>query len=255
MFLYPYTINQDFLTLTVGGEETGQPLKNLYDADWNTFFQNDTADEDVTIDIDFTENRDTDYLTLGKHNYTDTSTGIKLSWDSNQDGNYSALTYLIGSGGAFHDYTTADGEIWIETFSSVTKRYYRLELESRAALKRFIGVMSLGAVKDVNNYNLGNQRGDIYHNADTVSPGGIVRVISNWGGKQEINISYDDIPQADLDAWLKVADNANGDVYPFFIKDYEDTEYYVRFTESGVNFRKIEHELYAMSTKLIQENV
>ena len=143
LLVFPHGVSAGMVSITVGGEQSGYPIENMEDRDYNTQWMNDTAAETVTLDIDYGENITPDYLILGNHNYTNPARGIKFCLDANNNGAYSSLTYLVGSAAAYHDYTGLDLGIWLETFTNSTAcRYFRLILEGTSAVKVALGFRS-----------------------------------------------------------------------------------------------------------------
>jgi len=144
--IYHQSIDGASLTLNTITEDADFPLTNLQDRDENTLMKAGNANTSGYIEIDLGSARAVDTLILGNHNYTNTGVGIQLYYATTDDGAFGDNIYAIGSAGTYEDYTSGDADRWFETFSSATKRYWRLSLEAMgAATYQEIGTIFMGA--------------------------------------------------------------------------------------------------------------
>ena len=146
--IYAQSIDDAVLTVNTITEDTDFPLTNLQDRDENTLMKAGNANTSGYIQIDLGADRAVDYILLGNHNYTVTSVGIVVSYCNDNDGTFNNEVALVGEVGGlvYHDYVSANLDRWYETFTSVTKRYYRLYLEAMgAATNQEIGTIFMGA--------------------------------------------------------------------------------------------------------------
>jgi len=252
---YPQDFSNMTITITTGGEQTGYPKENLEDGNWNTTWMNALDTEEVTIDIDLGADYVCTYFALGNHNLTNTGRGIKVAYDDNNNGAYAALGYVVGSAGIFHDYTSADEDIWIETFAASSFRYWRLIIEDLAGTKPEIGVISLLVKYTMGlNYSLGASLGEFYGTEKRVTTGGQVKSNQNHGVKNRFQLPFDDIDETDKGYFDNIMDQIQGSLYPLFFTDIDGTHYYVRKQEENNFHDLVEHELYNKQWILIEEN-
>jgi len=147
LIFYTESIEDATITIATIGEDADQPKENLQDTNENTKWKAGTANVSghFQFDLGSGNSRAVDFIILGAHNYTSTSVGIKFSFDDNDSSTFIDETFLVGSGGAYHDFTSADLDRWLETFSSQTKRHWRLYLEAQgSATFQEIGTVYLG---------------------------------------------------------------------------------------------------------------
>jgi hypothetical protein len=146
--IYAQSIDSASITVNTITEDTDFPLTNLQDRDENTLMKAGNANTSGYLQIDLGADRAIDYVILGNHNYTDTGKGIVISYCDDNDGTFATEVAPVGAVGpvVYHDYTSGDADRWFETFSSATKRYWRIYLEAMgAATNQEIGTIFMGA--------------------------------------------------------------------------------------------------------------
>ena len=257
VIIYPWGCGT--ASITTGGEESDYVIENISDRNWNSRWQNDDNNETVQIDFDFGSTIQPDYLILANHNLQDTGYGIKFEYGTGGvGGSFSAVDYLVGSAGAYHDYVAANDPIWKETFTAPGSayQYYRLTIEDKNGTKPYISIISFGVKKTLNaNYSLGGSRGLVYGNEKMETTGGQIKVNNLWGSKRKFELSWDDIAETDHDAWEDdIFSEIQGSLYPFFIEDIDSSVYYVRCLNDELLFNDIEYQLYSFNLTLIEEN-
>lgn len=145
--IYAQSIIDATLTLNTLDEDAF-PKENMQDRNENTLWKCDTANTSGYIQIDLGADRAVDYVILGNHNYTNTGVGIVISYCDDNDGTFATEIAPIGAldPTVYHDYTSGDADRWFETFTQVTKRYWRIYLEAMgAATNQEIGTIYMGA--------------------------------------------------------------------------------------------------------------
>lgn len=253
--IYPTTLNTGETTITTGGSLSGFPKDNLEDKNWGTVWKNDTAAETVTLDFDLSSDHDVDYLTLGLHNIATSGTGIKFAWDTNNNGAYSALTYLVGSSGAYHPFEADNAVIWVETFTQVTKRYFRLIVEAVASFTPEFHLIGMGEmVQPKPNYSNDADFRYNYGSEKFNTDGGQIKANKNHGQKREWNIQFDNFPEVDKTAYDTLIAESEGGKNPFFISDLDGENHYVRLMQNNLSPIQNEHELYSNNLTLLEES-
>lgn len=257
VIIYPWGCGTP--SITTGGEESGYPIENISDRNWNSRWQNDDNNEEVVIDFDFGSAIQPDYLILANHNLTDTSYGIKFQYGTGGvGGSFSSAGYQLGDAGTFHDYVSGNSPIWREALTAPGSayQYYRLTIENKNGTKPYISVISFGVKKTLNaNYSLGGSRGLAYGNERRETTGGQIKVNNLWGSKRRFELSWDDIEETDHDYWEDdIFEEIQGSLYPFFIEDIDSEIYYVRCLNDELPFNDIEYQLYGFNLTLIEEN-
>jgi hypothetical protein len=254
--LYPYGLITNQVSIYAGGEDTGYPIENLTDFNWNTFWQNDNNDEEVILDFDMGLAISVNYLILANHNLNDNDYGIKFSAGHGGIGSsYVADAYVIGSSGAFHDYSSDDGNIWIEEYTlPATYQYFRLTIENKSGTKPYIGIIGFGGNKLLltANYSFGSSKGYVNNNDIFETDGGIQYLNNLWSNKLKWSLKFDDLSETDkgyLDTFIQYT---RGSFRPFFIKFIDGTEYYVRLTQDELIFDETEYQLYNTQMNLLQ---
>lgn len=257
VIIYPHGCGTP--SINGGGEESGYPIENISDRNINTYWKNDDNNEVVTLDFDYGSAIQPDYFILAGHNLQDTGYGIKLEYsDDGVGGSFVSDGYLIGSGGAYHDYVAANSSIWREALTAPGSayQYYRLTIENLNGTKPYVSVVSFGVKKTLNaNYSLGGSRGLAYGNERRETTGGQIKVNNLWGSKRRFELSWDDIAETDHDYWEDdIFAEIKGSLYPFFIEDMDGELYYVRCLNDELPMTDIEYQLYSFNLTLIEEN-
>jgi len=233
-----YSESVDGATFTVNslGSDTNYPATNLNDRNKNVYWKAANANTSGYIEIDLGENRTVDYIILGFHNYTDTSVGIKFTFDMNNDGNFTGEYYLVGSSFNYEDYVTDNSDIWLETFTAQgSYRYYRLYLEAMGAgTYQQLACLFLGtAWEHSHSPELGVSPSAEYLVDSGITTAGIVRTqINNTTVKKYWNYIYKYVTSSEKTNFETWRDNiyiSSGlSHYPFFFKDSVNQMYYVR---------------------------
>jgi len=254
---YPMSFDKS-ITIQVGGEQSGYPIENLEDGNWNTTWMNGNDTEAVQIDFDFGTGIKPVWFCIGNHNLTDTGKGIKLSQgDTGVGAAYNELEFLIGNGG-YHDYVSANSGLWIETFSAPNsaERYYRLYIEDTTGTKPEIAFISMGTtVFTMNlNYSLGASLGRFYGTEKRITTGGQVKSNQLHGVKEQFQLSFDDIAETDKGFFDAIFTQIQGSLYPFVFTDIDGTNYYVRKQEENNFHDLVEYQIYNKQWTLIEEN-
>lgn len=253
--IYPKTLNTGEVTVTTGGSLSGFPKDNLEDKNWGTVWKNDTAAEIVTLDFDLGSDNDVDYLTLGLHNITTSNIGIKFAWDTNNNGAYSGLTYLVGSAGAFHAFEDANAVIWIENFTQVTKRYFRFIVENVASFTPEFHIIGMGEkISPMPNYNNDADLGYNYGSEKFQTDGGQIKANKNHKQKREWQIQFENFDETDKIAYDTLLAEIDGGKNPFFISDLDGENHYVRLMQNNLSPIQNEHELYSNNLTLLEES-
>ena len=256
MTIYPFGCGT--ASIGTGGEEGNYKIENIQDRNWNTRWQNDDDNETVILYFDYGEGMTSTYLALGNHNLQDINYGIKFEYGTGGvGGSFISDGYLVGSAGAYHDYVAANSDIWLETFVSPgAYRYYKLTIENKNGVKPYISVLSYGQSYALNaNYSLNGSRGLHIGNEQMSTAGGQMFVNNLYSQKRRFELSWDDINETDHDYWEDAIFPAiQGSLYPFFIKDIDDTLYYVRCLNNDLPMSDIEYQLYSFNLSLIEEN-
>lgn len=132
---YAQSIDDAALTIDTMTSDANYPLTNLQDRNKSVYWKEGTGNTSGYIQIDLVTARACDFLILGNHNYTDTGKGIALSSCTDGDGDFTPEAWAIGSAGpTYHDYVSGNVTNWMEIFTSVNKRYWRLYLEAMGAV-------------------------------------------------------------------------------------------------------------------------
>jgi len=256
--IYPQPITSG-VSINAGGEESGKPIENLTDMNINTTWQNDDNNETVTIDWDFGSNIDPNYLIIANHNLTDTDYGIKfIQGSGGVGGSFVVEEYLLGDAGTYHDYTSSDTPIWLETFDEPqqVERYYRLEIENNNGVKPEIGMVVFGDYITLNaNYNLGGSRGDGYKTEIRERDGGQIYANQLANERKRFVLSWDDIAETDHDYWETIFSLIQGRLYPFFFTDIDSVKYLVRSEQDELQQTDNEYQLYSFSLNLLEEKL
>jgi len=240
------------------GSNTSYPVTNLSDRNKNVYWKALNANTSGYIDIDLSANRTCSYIILGNHNYTSTSIGIKLAYDSNNDGNYSSVYYVLGDAGSYHDYVAANVTNWLEVFSEQgsNKRYWRLYLEAQGAgtyqqiANIFIGFHFEHSV----NWDYGDGLlGPVYGVETGETTGGIRRRQLNHDRRNiwEYGFSYiDETHKTNMETFL---DSVYGSYYPFYMADENGTLYYVGLVNNEFPYKHIQYQLYGIRLRIEEE--
>jgi len=248
------------ITQTSIGEDADHGLVNLYDRNKNLYWKAANANTAGYLNIDMASAIDANSLVLVSHNYTvvaPSGIGIKLASDDNDDGNYSAVTYHIGSAGSYHKCEAGDLVNWVETFALVqSKRYWRLYLEAMgAATYQQIGFVLLGAkFQHSVNWNFGDGNLGYDYGVETgETTGGHRRRQKNYGLRKSWEYSFEYIDETHKDNFIAFLDGVYGPFYPFFFTDEEGSGYYVSLIDRTQNFTHLNYQEYNPRIRLEEE--
>lgn len=235
---YSESIDDAALTIDTLTSNASYPLTNLQDRNKNVYWKAGNANTSGYIQIDLDSARACDFLILGNHNYTNTGVGIALSYCTDGDGLFTPEGWAIGTGApvTYVDYISGDVTNWLETFTSITKRYWRLYLEAMgAATYQQIATIFLGA-KWSHAYNpeltVNEESG--YKVRTNESEGGIrFSQIANTTIRRQWDYDYKYVIASEktkFETWrdnIYMSDRLSR--YPFFFSDDVGTSlYYVR---------------------------
>lgn len=244
---YSESIEDATLTVDSLGANAGFPTNNLLDRSHKLYWKALNANTSGYINIDLGAARACDYLILGEHNYSNTNYGIKLATDNNDDGDYSAVTYVVGSSGAYHAYANANYKKWYETFGSSTKRYWRLYLEAMgAATYQQLANIFIGAEwEHAHNPELGIGQDSEYLVESGRTTSGTVRSQINNTTKKgiwEYNWKYIiSSEKTKFESWRDDIYMSNiVSHYPFYFFDTSDQVFYTR----AVGALKLQEQAY-----------
>jgi len=250
------SFNKD-ITINGGGEESGYPIENLEDGNWNTTWMNALDTEEVTIDMDFGSSAQPTSLILGNHNLTDINYGIKLqNGTGGVGGSFSGDEWLIGSGVDYENYTASDEDLWVESLNpSNSRQYYRLTIENKNGVKPEIGVFIICIKYTMGlNYSLGASLGKFYGTEKRITTGGQQKSNQLHGAKNRFQLSFDDIDETDKGYFDSIMDEIQGSLYPFVFTDIDGTHYYVRKQEENNFHDLVEYQIYNKQWILVEEN-
>lgn len=140
--LYTMGLMDKAIVTAVTSEAAGYPIENAFDGNPDTHWRpSSTANQ--TIDIDLGSAQSVDAFLIFIRNYdTDYDVGtqsIGLASDDNDNGAYSAVSYLGGSAALFDN--TVGQPVWLaqSAGSVVTKRYWRITIGNMAAVAQIAG--------------------------------------------------------------------------------------------------------------------
>ena len=257
---YYQGVDDATITQTNVGEDADHGLVNLYDRNKNLYWKAANANTAGYLDIDLGSARACNSVVLISHNYDEFvnpgPSGIKLAYDNNDNGSYSAITYVVGSSGAYHAYETANLYNWIETFNSVSKRYWRLYLEALgAATYQQMGFVLLGAkFQHSVNWNFGDGNLGYDYGVETgETTGGHRRRQKNYGLRRSWEYSFEYIDETHKDNFIAFLDGVYGPFYPFFFTDEEGSGYYVSLIDRTQNFTHLNYQEYNPRIRLEEE--
>jgi len=258
---YHQSIDNATLSINTLTSDASYPLTNLQDRSKNVYWKAGNANTSGYIQIDLGSARACDYLILGSHNYTNTGVGIALSSCTDGDGLFTPEAWAIGSAGpTYHNYVSGNVTNWIETFSSVTKRYWRLYPEAMgAATYQQIATIFLGTKFEHSvNWSYGSGRLEYQWGVQVgETTGGIRRRQKNHDERKIWQYTFEWIDETHHDNILSWAQSVYGNWYPFFMGD----EYfasgtdlcYVALANSAINFSHIKYQLYHNPIRLEEE--
>jgi len=236
LILYTESIEDATITIATLGEDASQPKENFQDTNENTKWKAGTSNVSGHFQFDLGSTRAVDFLILGAHNYSTTFIGIKLSHDDNDDSGFGDETFNIGSLGAYHDFVTADLNTWLETFSTFTKRHWRLYLEAQGSTTfQEIGTVYLGTTfQPTLNRNWGQREGKLTNVSQRSTIG--QQQFTNKNGvirKTFSLIHFRDIQETQKDNTLTFIQNVENNHIPFYFDPIGDgSEIFVRMQGS-----------------------
>ena len=235
ILFYSESIEDATLTVNSLGSNASYPSANLLDRNHHVYWKALNANTSGYIDIDLGSARACDYLILGEHNYSNVSYGIKLASDDNDNGAYSAVTYVIGSAGAYHAYEANNYKKWYEVFASTSKRYWRLSLEAMGGgTYQQIATIFMGTRwEHAHNPELGIGNNSEYIVNIGKTTAGITRSqINNTTKKRSWDFDYSYIISSEKTKFETWRDNIymSNDLshYPFYFIDITNKLYYAR---------------------------
>ncbi len=119
-------------TLTGTSVDSDYPLSNL--KNWNSYQQYKPADAGTKyINIDAGAAVDVDYIGIFNHNLGQTSSTIKLQWSNDGSTGWTDLTSAL---------TANNGRTIYDSFTQVSKQYFRLEITGSTDLA--VGIIAVG---------------------------------------------------------------------------------------------------------------
>jgi len=258
-YYFAQSIDDAALTLNTLDEATGYPTENLQDRNKNTIWKCGLANTSGYIQIDLGSSRACDFLILGNHNYTNTAVGIKLSRCVDSNGDFTPEGFSIGNGG-YHDYVSGNLTNWIETFSSVESRYWRIYLEAMGiATYQQIGTIFLGTYWDHNHnpeIGIGGSSGYIIENRET-SAGRRSANILNTTVRRQWNYDYKYIiasEETKFNTWrdtIFIGKGLSG--YPFYFSDDQGTTLYFVRNLGELKLKEHAYQVYETSITLEEE--
>ena len=257
---YYQGVDDATITQTSVGEDADHGLVNLYDRNKNLYWKAANANTAGYLDIDLGSARACNSVVLISHNYDEFvnpgPSGIKLAYDNNDNGSYSAITYVVGSSGAYHAYETANLYNWIETFNSVSKRYWRLYLESLGAVTyQQIGFILLGAkFQHSVNWNFGDGLLGFDWGVETgeTTGGHRRRQLNHYMRRAwEYTFEYiDETHRSNLQTFLAAV---YGSFYPFIFTNEESSIYYAALNHRRTDLTHLEYQQYNVRLSLEEE--
>jgi len=132
---YKNLLTDSGVTITASTEATDREKENAYD--WNTSdWWQGTAAGTHTLILDYGSSVACDYMACAAHDIFDNSGTIRLFYsDTGTSGPWTGL---------FSSITPADNTSIFKTFTSVSKRYYKIEIVDSGSAS-LIGMLSIGA--------------------------------------------------------------------------------------------------------------
>jgi hypothetical protein len=260
--IYAQSIDDAALTINTLDEAANYPIENMQDRCENTLWKCDTANTSGYIQIDLGTARAVNYVMLGNHNYTDTGKGIKVSYDNADAAGFGTELFAVGSIGAYHDYVSGNADRWLESFSSVTKRYWRVYLEAMgAATNQEIGTIFIGTfwnwahepelrMPDESGYNV---------NIKQSGGGSTFSQIANTTVRRDWGIPFEYIDSDEKGNCETFRDsifmNKRGGLsrYPFYFTDDGETTFYFARAEGALLFEQQAYQIYKTHFKFVEE--
>jgi len=128
-------------TITPDEEATGFPVENAVDWRLDDWWKGTTTDSFTTnIVFDLATAQSVDYFAMAGHNFGSGSISYNFQYDSADNPAFTSATSALGSG-----FSPTDDSVVIHTFSSISKRYWRVRLGGSAGSPApIIGQVSFG---------------------------------------------------------------------------------------------------------------
>lgn len=187
-------------------EDASYPLNNLYTNLPTLFWKSSTSTNNQTLNIDLGSAKACDFLGLGHHSLV----YIKLQVGETDDGNFAAPVDVVDNVSAM-----------AESFSSVTKRYWRLYFTNNNSIIPEIGLLYLGTKLSMPfNYDMDAEMNNKQF-ATTVkeSLAGTLRTSRQVAGRMRAEVTFSLNDDNTVTAWQLFMDTIKGQLNPFFFKD------------------------------------
>lgn len=236
--------------------EANYPLVNLNDRCKDIYWK-ENGDGAGHIQIDLGSTALTiDKVILGSHNLTSTSHGIKLSYCTDGDGNFTPEFFVVGSAGAYHDYVTGDVTNWLEPFvaQEAAKQYWRLYMEAMGSAKQIGTIFLVDSFAHGVNWSFtGGKLGFEYGIEERRTVSGAKRTQKNHGRRRTWSYRFewiDETHRTALETFLGVVE---GNRYPFFFADEDENLYFVRLKNPDMILDHMVYQQYDFNIELEEE--
>lgn len=235
-----------------GTANSGYPETNLQDRNKNTLFQDTVLAAGNSLTIDLGSARACNYVTL--INYSNQSdTVLKLEYSADNVSYFTAFFNFDVSGA---------GNQIINTFSSKTKRYWKLTFSDVAiATSKTIsmGAILLGTIFETSTNPDINEQYSLYFSTKSAeSIGGNRFSSTNFADfREKISLNWQYINETEREKWrnlfetVKISDPFS--VWPFLIYDSAKTDYYYCRIMQVPDIQQVAYQAYQMSLEIQTE--
>jgi len=125
-------------TVTATSENASFPVSNLTNWKPSRWYKSGLTGAQY-INIDASELVDVDYFGVFSHDLTEKSATVKLQWSDDGITGWTDLTTSLSK---------SDSEVIFKTFTSVNKRYFRIEVDSPSEICS-LGIVSIGQYLEI----------------------------------------------------------------------------------------------------------